>query len=151
MYELVSTSGETIDYSPATIYRVRVLKNIKGELVEDEPIKIHKSGAVVDGVLRIFEGDIILEEDNTYVLCAISSTHPDDGSSVLVVSIGSADLVAKGKTGAEAVDSSEITAKWVDACRDEIPYSRSQKWYQVWYQPSIYDKNYVKKPTENRQ
>lgn len=73
-------TGELVpDGDPRTVYTVRVLENIKGELITDEPIEVVKGGGVTlnKRYIRLFYSDAMPEPGKSYIFSAFTQENGD--------------------------------------------------------------------------
>lgn len=111
--------GERKVSTPYTEYSVDVLRNIKGELPEDEPILLTKVGGVSkDGKsVVVYEEDMMLEPGKTYVMTACVQ---QDGT-LLVSGPNSCEVV---ENDVNTIDS-EVD-EYSDYYANEVTYDRDR-------------------------
>ena len=111
----------TITGKPYTVYSITVLKNLKGNLRENESIEFFKHGGVnYDGrSISLLEGDQLLESGKCYILIAAAESDGRLGqgmpNSAIEVNALTASQVDTYSTDAEYADYSEYTQNEV-AC-----------------------------------
>lgn len=111
----------TITGKPYTVYSITVLKNLKGNLRENESIEFFKHGGVnYDGrSISLLEGDQLLESGKCYILIAAAESDGRLGqgmpNSAIEVNALTASQVDTYSTEAEYADYSEYTQNEV-AC-----------------------------------
>ena len=111
----------TITGKPYTVYSITVLKNLKGNLRENESIEFFKHGGVnYDGrSISLLEGDQLLESGKCYILIAAAESDGRLGqgmpNSAIEVNALTASQVDTYSTDAEHADYSEYTQNEV-AC-----------------------------------
>lgn len=111
----------TITGKPYTVYSITVLKNLKGNLRENESIEFFKHGGVnYDGrSISLLEGDQLLESGKCYILIAAAESDVRLGqgmpNSAIEVNALTASQVDTYSTDAEYADYSEYTQNEV-AC-----------------------------------
>lgn len=111
----------TITGKPYTVYSITVLKNLKGNLRENESIEFFKHGGVnYDGrSISLLEGDQLLESGKCYILIAAAESDGRLGqgmpNSAIEVNALTASEVDTYSTDAEYADYSEYTQNEV-AC-----------------------------------
>lgn len=103
----------TITGKPYTVYSITVLKNLKGNLRENESIEFFKHGGVnYDGrSISLLEGDQLLESGKCYILIAAAESDGRLGqgmpNSAIEVNALTASQVDTYSTDAEYADYSE--------------------------------------------
>lgn len=116
--EVVKEEGtyyENMTGAPDTIYRVKVLKNIKGELSTSKTVKLYKHGGVdEEGLVFRSEDDVELEAGGHYlVVTANQGAQTEEGKAHLTMPDGSilvigGGVIPLGKDEEGALNSSEV-------------------------------------------
>jgi hypothetical protein len=109
--------------SPYTYYDIEVLQPIKGEMEVNETVRILKAGGIRDNEYFIYEDDILLEEDKSYILLAY--VQPD--GSLRVVGANSS-IEVKNRSIEEGVlrSNKDILLEYEDAYENEILSERKR-------------------------
>lgn len=91
-YEDIGVSVSVVH--PYTIYTVKVLENIKGNLDTDKEITVKKSGGLLKSpkAYQLYEGDELLEEGKEYFICA----NADSKGELLMSGKNSSVFVSEG-------------------------------------------------------
>ena len=145
------TNTFEVDGRLQTTYKAKVLKNIKGELIQDDYVYITRHGGVYkDGRKYIIDGvDLEPEVDRVYTILAYTILDFDYGkSNGTGFKIGSlyssgmeltfVDINAEKDTAKqidEKLEKNETYIKWKKGYDNEVPYERERA-------KSIYDVNY---------
>lgn len=108
--------------SPYTNYSVSIIKNLKNELITDDPISILKSGGIrEDGsAYDIFESDTLPEVGKTYIFSAYTQ---DDGS-LLVVGPNSTISIDNANSSPDTLTKSSEYKTYEAAVKDPIKTNR---------------------------
>jgi hypothetical protein len=127
-----------------TTYKAKVVKNLKGELIQDDYIQVIRHGGVYeDGRKYIVDGnDIEPEVDRGYTILAYAQTEEAglETGSLYMVSMEPAEVdISAEKDTAGRIDEKlakdETYLKWKKGYENEIPYERERA-------KSIYDVAY---------
>ena len=113
---------------PYTIYTIKVLKNIKGELSTTESITVAKYGGLMENkkVIQLSEGDALLEVGKVYIFNMYVT---DDGGSIiggphcnvmLEDSINAA--YASGTWDPSILDNSELVKEYEEAFKNQLDF-----------------------------
>jgi hypothetical protein len=119
-------NASDIAKSPFTKFKVKVLKNIKGELSTAKPIIVYKDGGMLEtGEFYLTEGDVFPEKGNYYVF---SASVVDSGDVLPIGALRSGlpgSTVLLDKEEAKAMKSEKIR-EFEHAIDTEIPYQRKR-------------------------
>lgn len=117
----VHSSVEDLDPGiPMTTYSITVIDNLKGKVKKNTPIEFSKIGGISSSsnMVTLLEGDIILEEDQCYILVAAGN---DDGSMIQAAATGAVKLDVTSK---EEIMSSQLYKDYKKHIKEEVKYQR---------------------------
>lgn len=117
----VNSSAEDLDPGiPMTTYSITVLDNLKGKIKKNTPIEFSKIGGISSSsnMLTLLEGDVMLEEDQYYILVAAGN---DDGTMVQAAATGAVklDVTSEGE-----IVSSQAYKDYEKYIEEEVEYQR---------------------------
>lgn len=103
------TYYENVTGNPDTIYRLKVIENIKGELSTSKPVKIYQHGGLQnDGTLYQLEGEVTLEKGNYYILVTANQGAPSEEEKDIMTMPDGSILAMPG--GVVLLDKNEVKA-----------------------------------------
>ncbi|GAB2027406.1 hypothetical protein OfM2_13090 [Lactovum odontotermitis] len=115
---------------PLTVYKVRVVANLKGKFAVDRPLRLYKDGGYAEnGDLYISEDDEMPEKENYYVF----ATHTQPKG----MEIPAGSILASGMNSNVRVDENEVNEEktgrssgkileFQEAVENQVPFDRER-------------------------
>lgn len=108
IYMQKNTDGTSDGKSPATIYRLNILENIKGNLSTSKPVLLYKDGGVLpDGTTVIQENDLLPDVGSYYIFTASIEGGAPAG---ITTAVPEGTLNSSGENSTVLLDKDEVKA-----------------------------------------
>ncbi|GAB2027539.1 hypothetical protein [Lactovum odontotermitis] len=115
---------------PLTVYKVRVVENIKGKFAVDKPLRLYKDGGYTEnGDLNIYSDDEMPQSGNYYVFSTYTQNPDRDLPSGSIVASGMNSNIRLDKNEVNGENTGRSSGKILEfqnAVENQVPFDRER-------------------------